>query len=743
MKRHVSLIWFAGIAILLPVGSLLAAEEPAGKAEAGDQPARTVGTYTQDYIAFEREVDLGLRFGWWMADNSGSPTKVGEYQGLGTSSPFWNVEGLLSNGTRTLDFSAAGPEGEATQARAYFFGPMLSADVGYRDFLHRLDHYRFDRQNSGFNDPYINPRISPTTIPAGNAFAYWGQDLNVGQDYAIRVQELKANFKGNITENIRWRLNVWGMEKQGDRQANAMAHCYVSSSTNTATVPANLATRRCHALSQSQQIDWLTMQIEPGIELRLLEGLTVEYSRTMRTFQQSDQIVLRDWNARQNYPFGYPASNVNYQAVPGAYAVVPESYTEVDRVQLKAQLGPCTDAYALGYIGNNNNTTRQLNRHYSGADIRVSNQSIEGLNVTGYGRVYTETTGYPGVLYNTASIYNPIIYSGGETGLLPVPYVNRDEQATGLKTRWQPFHDCSPCSLRGGLAIDAGYEWRKLLRTYAIETISTTPPTPFAQPDTTSNRFFLGATEKWSRSLTSYIRYTFVQYDYPLYGVNVNAQPSVNVAVNSNLPTHEDRVEVGGTWSPDDSLMLSGQFWVEQLSNYGPNVRFTEDNYPFVFVASYMPTCKWTISAGYAQLTNWINQDVTLGFSASGVARTAFNSQFNYGGKSDVVTLSTTYAATERLKLLGGVEYVQGVNEINSATSSPDAIAAGLPYNNDLIRYSRVNVTTWRISAGADYLLRNGITCFARYNFYDYGDNSTPYYSGQTNQYLTGISATY
>ena len=36
----------------------------------------------------------------------------------------------------------------------------------------------------------------------------YGQDLNVGQDYAIRVQELKTDFRGNLSENLKWRLNV-------------------------------------------------------------------------------------------------------------------------------------------------------------------------------------------------------------------------------------------------------------------------------------------------------------------------------------------------------------------------------------------------------------------------------------------------------------------------------------------------------------------------------------------------------
>ena len=54
----------------------------------------------------------------------------------------------------------------------------------------------------------------------------FAEDLNPNQDYALRVQQLRDHFKGNLASNVRWRLNVWGMQKQGERQANATQHCF-------------------------------------------------------------------------------------------------------------------------------------------------------------------------------------------------------------------------------------------------------------------------------------------------------------------------------------------------------------------------------------------------------------------------------------------------------------------------------------------------------------------------------------
>ena len=52
------------------------------------------------------------------------------------------------------------------------------------------------------------------------------RDLNVGQDYAIRVEEIDAKYHGKLMDNVTWRMDVWSQRKFGDRQANATAHCF-------------------------------------------------------------------------------------------------------------------------------------------------------------------------------------------------------------------------------------------------------------------------------------------------------------------------------------------------------------------------------------------------------------------------------------------------------------------------------------------------------------------------------------
>ena len=60
------------------------------------------------------------------------------------------------------------------------------------------------------------PNPVPTT-PASPNPKVVGEDLNLGQDYAIRVEELKSSFKLLASNDLRVRLDVWGMNKEGTR----------------------------------------------------------------------------------------------------------------------------------------------------------------------------------------------------------------------------------------------------------------------------------------------------------------------------------------------------------------------------------------------------------------------------------------------------------------------------------------------------------------------------------------------
>ncbi len=268
----------------------------------GDIGARTDG----DPVLLEQptlyrsmtHVSAGGRF--W---NHGSPAKTGEYQDLNPS-PFWDLDGLSSDGDQTLNFTAPATDKETTVGKlkllpAGNFRPMSTMTA----YIHRRDHDPLEQH--GQPDPGCSP--APADRPE-----VIKQDLNVGQDYAVRVQELKASFKGNLTDNIKARLDVWGMQKDGTRQANAVAMCYNGPNHHGPTIPSRptilapgqplgpLGAKRCHVLSQLQQIDWITTEIKPVIEARLGDFITIEYSRPMRGFTAADQTATRFYDRDRN-----------------------------------------------------------------------------------------------------------------------------------------------------------------------------------------------------------------------------------------------------------------------------------------------------------------------------------------------------------------------------------------------------------------------------------------------------------
>ena len=115
-----------------------------------------------------------------------------------------------------------------------------------------------------------------------------GDDLNVGQNYAIRVDQFESKFQTNLTDRIKFGVNIWDQREFGDRQANSATHCFLVSTTT------NLTRKGCHTVSQSQSIDWNTFQVTPSLEFRG-DRVNVQYSHTLRVFTANDQDITMDY----------------------------------------------------------------------------------------------------------------------------------------------------------------------------------------------------------------------------------------------------------------------------------------------------------------------------------------------------------------------------------------------------------------------------------------------------------------
>jgi hypothetical protein len=491
--------------------------------------------------------------------------------------------------------------------------------------------------------------------------------------------------------------------------------------------------------------------------LRIGCNSTLEYSHLIREFKQFDSAVVYGY-------FGNSGTSLdptdNTPSSTAGFAIVPNGETQIDRLKFASKIGCDTDMYVLGYLGYNRNQLRNTSRDFNGADLRITNSSLDNLTLTGYGKYYREETSDPTVALNTAYPAQAKFYREANLNGL-AEQVNREVHAVGVDGRWRPFQDeCG--TFRSRMAIVGGYEYSTLMREHAEYEMAAQGSGPFVvsrgtagstfhQPNSNRNAFVVGVEENWSCAFTTYLRYKYIATEYPLYAVTHEAATSIDASLGSNLPTQENRVEVGATWTPTDNLMVNATLYLENAMSDAPYVNWTSNTLPFVVSAWYAPTECWSITGGAAVMEGWINQEVTLAqlrLAQPVQTAAAVDLPWQYTSSSDVFNVGTRYMATEKLAFSGDFEYVRGLNSsyavVNPALSTP--VVPGAPGNGpappyEIGQYSLVRMESYRLGAGVDYLWRPRVTTFLRYNYYDYRDLSLGVTSGQAHMFLGGMSA--
>jgi hypothetical protein len=479
------------------------------------------------------------------------------------------------------------------------------------------------------------------------------------------------------------------MRKHGERQATAMAHCFAApNATDTNGNP--VTGRACHVLSQRQRIDWTTTEIEPVFEGRF-GPVTAEYSHTVRMLNTNDQLVTRPYDN-----FGIVGNQ--------PYGLVPENTTQIDRLKLGVTLPERRDAYARLYSGNTENDFRDTNRRFRGLDLRFSDRSLDDVTFVGYVKKYIQTGQFPQFLVpfeNTATIRLPINY---------------DRTLAGLDATWRPFSEA--WSWNSDLRLSCGYEYRELKRENATYTEQAVTVNESA---TQTNNFYLRAARRWSRLFDSSVGYRISFINDPLFAISTNA------TTNTSLPTQTHRLDFKNTWAPSPTFLLTGQFGVINGWNSSDVANFQENNYDLVFTTWYAPTPRWSVSAGMAFYSNWIDQDITLGTRSNPLTL-----PWEYGGRSDLINFGTTYAWTRRMTLSATVDFVNARNAFDPLSPWPD-----------LPSYSDVQVETTRFTGGIDYAVGQNASCYLRYQAFDYADQAAFFDSGRAEMLLLGGTATF
>jgi hypothetical protein len=642
------------------------------------------------------------RFGWWGGGVNGSPVKVGEYQGL-ASSPFWDVDSIRSDGRNTLDFWGSQLNSDSYDVQSQFYRDGFKANVDFEQFPHLLGH-----------EPPAGGTAQSTNQVVSN-------DLNLGEDYAVRVQQLKVGFSGPLTDNISWKLKVWEFRKFGERQSNSMAHCFNVHAVGT--FPDN----RCHVLSQQQRIDWLTMEIEPGI-VGKFDRLTVDYALTLRSFTANDEVVTAPFN--HFGAFGGPGtSNTVFP-----YAIVPNSTFLMNRLKLGYDFTNTLRLYSYLYSGNMENLSRDTNNSFGGFDLRLIKTTASGITATAYAKLNENHSQLPPFLLpeeqaNPGQIWHPINYT---------------RFWTGLDGQWFPFRDAS--TVWRGFSLRANYEYHEISRAFAtyptdIPADYVKPPTvltdvvsgsTFTQPTTRTHQFVLASRMRWNTGVITYARYQMQLTQNPLYGMD-----AMSGVLNTNLPTNSQLVEIGGSWSPLSNLLFSVRAEIQSTSNNSHYANFAENNYPVLCTIWYAPTPKLSISAGYSYFSNWVNQDVTMGYRGLDEPPPAETLRYGYNGQTQVVNLGARYAWTEKLTLSGGIFWTDGYNVFSVPQSQTGADWSQMPL------YSNVRAESMRYQGGFDYRLSKKVSCYFRVNVFDYQDQSQGQNTGLSYFLLGGLTGSF
>jgi hypothetical protein len=299
---------------------------------------------------------------------------------------------------------------------------------------------------------------------------------------------------------------------------------------------------------------------------------------------------------------------------------------------------------------------------------------------------------------------------------------------------------------QGGLAILGGYEYNDLERANAVFDNDKTGGT-IDESRTITHGFQIGPDYRWSSTLDTYVRYKYQIADQPFLGVQES-----NGLTNTLLPKHDHLVEVGFNWVPAEWFVLNACIGIETgdtngvFSGSSNAIHSSQQNFPVTIGAWYAVNKRWSFSAGYSVYSDFVAQNITVADQLSPGA-TGFippvTGLWNYGGRAQVVTFGSRYAASDNVSLTGQFEWMRGHDLITNSTMvfpstgvSPTPIVV-----TDLGSFSQVLNETTRLTLGVDWRIRPRVIAYVRYELYNFNDIFPGYQSGLAQGILGGFTA--
>ena len=295
-------------------------------------------------------------------------------------------------------------------------------------------------------------------------------------------------------------------------------------------------------------------------------------------------------------------------------------------------------------------------------------------------------------------------------------------------TIYESRRERMPCGDRGAFADWPSIwvaEYGEIRRSFADYVIQS-PPDVAQQGSTPYTSYTMGTSMRWHPRFDTYLRYKGRLISNPLFGVDLYSGET-----NTNLPDRQDLVQIGGTWVAADNLLATASVGIENSENRSEVANFVEDNYPMTFTFWYAPSTAWSLSGGYGYYTNWIDQDIYFP-SDDPLVTPLDRRQWNYGGRSQLLSFGSSYRWSEAIVISGSTQYVWASDAFDPLQPWPD-----------LPTYSDVIVNTTRYTGGVDWLFGEHVSAYMRYVYEDYDDASLALVSGSAHMFLGGLAGIY
>lgn len=247
----------------------------------------------------------------------------------------------------------------------------------------------------------------------------------------------------------------------------------------------------------------------------------------------------------------------------------------------------------------------------------------------------------------------------------------------------------------------------------------------FAENSTRKTSYSLAMTTRLIRGLRLHLLYKICRVDDPFI---LEDNRFTRTIIQTSLPEKERQVYASLSWSPLSAFSLN----TSVRSTHSRNTEYQVDEELFEFVLStwYMPFERMTLIGSFTIYKNETDTAHTYKpVHLSDEDSLLLNDNVPYDHLSTSFFLSATYRLSPRLAITGDMTF------INS-----DADFDMMLDDENIGRYSDLDIHQIRTSAGFNYLVNRRVSLYGKYAFHEYDDRKNSSLDGEYSMISIGLN---